>query len=61
MTRSRDREIALARPGGILTTVRSARAERPGMDGLFLTVVGPEGFTAVTLPQKGVSADRPRR
>ena len=35
-----------------MTTVPSAGSET-GLDGLFLTVVGPEGFTAVSLPQKG--------
>jgi DNA-binding NtrC family response regulator len=52
MTRSYDKDSA-ASPGGILTTVRFPAAES-GQDGLFLMVVGPEGFRAIALPHKGV-------
>jgi DNA-binding NtrC family response regulator len=52
MTRSYDKDSA-ARPGGILTTVRFHAAEG-GQDGLFLMVVGPEGFRTIALPHKGV-------
>jgi len=52
MTKSRDREIA-ANPCRILTTVRPSE-EETYQNGLFLTVVGPEGFTAIALPHKGV-------
>ncbi|MGA7743064.1 MAG: sigma 54-interacting transcriptional regulator [Polyangia bacterium] len=52
MTRSYDKDSA-ASPGGILTTVRFHAAEG-GQDGLFLMVVGPEGFRAIALPHKGV-------
>jgi DNA-binding NtrC family response regulator len=52
MTRSYDKDSA-ASPGGILTTVRFHAAEG-GQDGLFLMVVGPEGFRTIALPHKGV-------
>ncbi|HJX54227.1 MAG TPA: sigma 54-interacting transcriptional regulator [Polyangia bacterium] len=52
MTRSRDKDSA-ADPCGILTTVRFPAGES-GQDGLFLMVVGPEGFRAIALPRKGV-------
>jgi DNA-binding NtrC family response regulator len=52
MTRSYDKDNA-ASPGGILTTVRFPAAES-GQDGLFLMVLGPEGFRALALPHKGV-------
>ena len=49
---NRDKEGA-AHPGGNLTTIRSPAAESCGT-GLFLMVVGPEGFAAIALPPKGV-------
>jgi pSer/pThr/pTyr-binding forkhead associated (FHA) protein len=52
MTKSHDKESA-ANPGGNLTTVRSPAAEGC-QNGLFLMVVGPEGFAAIALPHKGV-------
>jgi DNA-binding NtrC family response regulator len=52
MTKNRDKEGA-AHPGGNLTTIRSPAAEGCGT-GLFLMVVGPEGFAAIALPPKGV-------
>ena len=52
MTRSYDKDSA-ASPGGILTTVRFHAAEG-GQDGLFLMVVGPEGFRTIALSHKGV-------
>jgi len=52
MTRSRDKDSA-ADPSGILTTVRFPATES-GQDGLFLMVVGPEGFRAIALPRKGI-------
>jgi two-component system, NtrC family, response regulator AtoC len=51
ITKNRDKESS-ARPTGIMTTVPSSESEA-GPDSLFLTVVGPEGFTALSLPQKG--------
>jgi two-component system, NtrC family, response regulator AtoC len=50
MTKSRDKDGPVSHCG-ILTTVRPQEG-RP--TGLFLTVVGPEGFAAVDLPQSGV-------
>ena len=52
MTRSGDKESAIS-PGGIRATVRFPPAES-GQNGLFLMVVGPEGFMAIALPRKGV-------
>ena len=42
----------VSRVGGIHTTVRSAQ-EDAHLDTLFLTVVGPDSFTAVSLPGNG--------
>ena len=50
MTKSRDKE-GPASLCGILTTMRLPEGKQSG---LFLTVVGPEGFVAVDLPQSGV-------
>jgi two-component system response regulator AtoC len=52
MTRSRDKD-SLASPYRILTTLRPPGTEST-QKGLFLMVVGPEGFTAIALPPKGV-------
>jgi DNA-binding NtrC family response regulator len=52
MMRNRDKD-SVANPCRILTTVRSAEAET-STNGLFLIVVGPEGFTAFALPPAGV-------
>jgi DNA-binding NtrC family response regulator len=52
MTKRRDEDSA-ANSCGILTTVRFPTAEG-GQDGLFLIVVGPEGFRAIALPHRGI-------
>jgi two-component system response regulator AtoC len=51
MIRARNTETA-HRASGILTTVRPSQADAR-LNGLFITVVGPEGFSAVSLPSQG--------
>ena len=52
MTRSRGKDSPDS-PHRILTTLRPPGTES-SQNGLFLTVVGPEGFTVIALPPKGV-------
>ncbi|MGB8294711.1 MAG: sigma 54-interacting transcriptional regulator [Polyangia bacterium] len=53
MTKSHDKDSPPS-PYGFLTTLRPPGAAESSQKGLFLMIVGPEGFTAIDLPPKGV-------
>jgi len=53
MTKNRDKDSPPS-PYRFLTTLRPPGAAESSQKGLFLMIVGPEGFTAIDLPPKGV-------
>ena len=53
MTKNRDQDSP-PNPYRFLTTLRPPGAAESSQKGLYLMIVGPEGFTAIDLPPKGV-------